>query len=148
MKNRREEKGEEGRNKIITMFGDVKKKRRGGRGYYPRDRPSSVAGRRWWVGFARGNGDVRAWRRRRRTVSCRRKGFTIEGENNGHPDPSKRDSGGKYVLGRSYALLAKWKASTGSGGGGGGGGQEAERALRVLLLTQMISRLDIQRGIL
>lgn len=45
----------------------------------------------------------------------------------------------------SYALPAKWKAST--AGGGGGGGREAERALRVLL-TQMISRLDIQRGIL
>lgn len=45
----------------------------------------------------------------------------------------------------SYALPAKWKAS--SAGGGGGGGREAERALRVLL-TQMISRLDIQRGIL
>lgn len=29
MKNRREEKGEEGRNKIITMFGDVKKKATG-----------------------------------------------------------------------------------------------------------------------
>lgn len=46
----------------------------------------------------------------------------------------------------SYALPAKWKAST-AGGGGGGGGREAERVLRVLL-TQMISRLDIQRGIL
>lgn len=46
----------------------------------------------------------------------------------------------------SYALPAKWKAST-AGGGGGGGGREAERALRVLLI-QMISRLDIQRGIL
>lgn len=45
----------------------------------------------------------------------------------------------------SYALPAKWKAST--AGGGGGGGREAERVLRVLL-TQMISRLDIQRGIL
>lgn len=32
-------------------------------------------------------------------VSCRREGFTIEGENNGHPDRSKRDSAGKYVLG-------------------------------------------------
>lgn len=47
----------------------------------------------------------------------------------------------------SYALPAKWKASTAGGGGGGEGGREAERALRVLL-TQMISRLDIQRGIL
>lgn len=46
----------------------------------------------------------------------------------------------------SYALPAKWKASF-AGGGGGGGGREAERALRVLL-TQMISHLDIQRGIL
>lgn len=46
----------------------------------------------------------------------------------------------------SYALPAKWKASS-AGGGGGGGGREAERVLRVLL-TQMISRLDIQRGIL
>lgn len=41
----------------------------------------------------------------------------------------------------TVSTYLEWKAST------GGGGQEAERALRVLL-TQMISRLDIQRGIL
>lgn len=41
----------------------------------------------------------------------------------------------------AVSTYLEWKAST------GGGGQEAERALRVLL-TQMISRLDIQRGIL
>lgn len=44
----------------------------------------------------------------------------------------------------AVSTYLEWKASTG-GGGGAGGGQE--RALRVLL-TQMISRLDIQRGIL
>lgn len=112
------------------------------RGYYPRSGSSLLL---LWLGdggglVSRGIGDVWAWRRR---VSCRRRGFTIEGEIMGIPIRVKETAA---VSTYSYALPAKWKAST-AGGGGGGGGREAERALRVLL-TQMISRLDIQRGIL
>lgn len=113
------------------------------RGYYPRSGSSLLL--LLWLGdggglVSRGIGDVWAWRRR---VSCRRRGFTIEGEIMGIPIRVKETAA---VSTYSYALPAKWKAST-AGGGGGGGGREAERALRVLL-TQMISRLDIQRGIL
>lgn len=122
------------------MFGDVEKATGllSSVGIVPP--PPPLAGRRWWVGFARD--------RRRMGMAAESflpsERFHHRGRNNGHPDPSKRDSGGKYVLVR--APSQRWKAST-AGGGGGGGGREAERALRVLL-TQMISRLDIQRGIL
>lgn len=97
MKNRREERGEEGRrNKIITMFGDVEKATGllSSVGIVP---PPPLAGRRWWVGFAR---DRRRMGKAAESFLPSER-FHHRGRNNGHPDPSKRDSGGKYVLVRA-----------------------------------------------
>lgn len=129
------------------MFGDVKE----AAGYYPRSgsSSSSFSFSSSWLDDGGGSvshaGSETYGHGGGERVSCRRKGFTIEGENNGHPPIRVKETAAVSTY--SYALLAKWKASTDGSGGGGGEGQEAERALRVLL-TQMISRLDIQRGIL
>lgn len=66
--------------------------------------------RRWWQFHTRLQiGDALLWRG---FLPSRRKGFTIEGENNGQPDRSKRDSGGKYVLGRLYVPSVEGRSTS------------------------------------